>query len=247
MKQDFKNAFKLISALDINGCITGSYMLGYNKKWHQDLDVFCYDKSSFTALLYYMHYSPMFLILDPLEKHKFDEFTKSNKSSLDKLGLITIKFKYNLCIDVNIVYKEYQRNIFEVISNFDLDIICMGYDIKTKKTLNLRESTGMTGTWNRWNKTFYDPDFWSIKRLLRQFERIIKYTDRGYDLTSAVDKYIELVRTILKTQNIYKTEKGTTFHENTMGQFKIVLKILTAYKKSGKTSPEELLILKTLI
>ena len=247
MKQDFKKVFKLISDLDINGCITGSYMLGYHKDWNQDIDVFCYDKSSFTALLYYMHYSPMFLILDPLEKHKYDEYTKSNKSSLDKLGLITIKFKYNMCIDVNVVYKEYQKNIFEVLANFDLDIITIGYDIKTGETLSLRQSEGMTGTWNKWNKAFYDPNYWTIWRLIRQFERIVKYTDRGYNLESVVDKYISLIKTAMKEQNIYKSEKGTAFHENMMAQLKLVHKILVEYKKVGTVSEEGLKTLKTII
>lgn len=194
-----------------------------------------------------MHYNPMFTILDPLEQHKFDDYINNDKSSLEQLGLITIKFKYNLLVDINVIFKKFHKNCFDVLSNFDLDIITTGYDIKTGKILSLRESTGKVGTWNRWNNSFYKPDFWSTKRLLRQFERVVKYTNRGYDLTSVTDKYIELVENIISTENFYKSEKGTKYFEDTIDQFEIVLKILKAWKKDLTMTPEEQLILRTLI
>lgn len=245
MKKQIKSVIQLLKKQNIDGCITGSCLLDYFKG--QDVDVFVYNKSSFNKLLFFMYYNSMFQILDPLEKHKFEEYIDHDKSSLKKIGLITIKFKYNTCIDVNITYKEFHHNLFDVISNFDLDIIARGYDIKTKQELNLRQSTGKKGTWNRWNKSFYSSDIWSIKRLLRQFERVVKYTERGYDLTSVTDKYIELVKDILSKENIYKTERGTKFFEDTTQQFEIVLKVLQTWKKKKKMSPEEILILKTLI
>lgn len=245
MKQQIENAIEILKKQDINGCITGSCLLDYFEG--QDIDLFVYDKSSFNKILFFMYYNPMFTILDPLEKHKFDEYINNNKSSLESIGLITIKFKYNLCVDVNIVFKKFQKNCFDVISNFDLDIIAIGYDIKTGKTLSLRETTGYEGTWNKWNPAFYKTEIWSTKRLLRQFERIIKYTQRGYNLDSVTDKYIEIIEEILKTENIYKTEKGTKFYESTIEQFEIVLKIIKTWKANKQITPEELLILKTLI
>lgn len=246
MKEHIDNAVKLIKEQDIDGCITGSVMLDYFDG--QDIDVFTYTKSSFTELLFFMKYNPMFQILDPLELHKFNDYTKHDKSSLESLGLVTIKFKYNLLVDVNVIYKKYNKTVFDVISNFDLDIIATGYDIKTKQTISLRQSTGMEGTWNRWNPVFYKKDdFWSVKRLLRQFERVVKYTNRGYDLTAVTDKYISIVEETIKTENYYKTEKGTKFYNDNIEQFELVLKILNVWKQTLKMSPEELLILKTII
>lgn len=247
MKEHFENVIDLLKKQDINGCITGSCMLGFTEKWNQDIDVFCYDEQSFIALLYFMKYNPMFLILDPLEKNKFEEYTKNNKSSLDTLGLISVKFKYNMLIDVNIIFKKFNKTCFDVISNFDLDIISIAYDIKTKKTLDLRESTGLVGTWNKWNSSFYKADFWSTKRLLRQFERVVKYTERGYDLTAVTDKYIELVEEILTKENFFKTEKGSKYFTDNMETFEVVLKILKVWKRDLKMSPEQILTLKTLI
>jgi hypothetical protein len=247
MKEQLDNAIELIKQQDINGCITGSCLLGYFPDWNQDIDVFVYDKSSFNKLLFFFHYNSLFQILDPLELHKFNDYINNDKSSIEQLGLITIKFKYNLCIDVNVIFKKHQTNLFDVISNFDLDIIATGYDIRTQKTLSLRESTGMIGTWNRWNNNFYTTDFWSTKRLLRQFERVIKYTNRGYDLSEVTSKYIEIVEKIISTNNYYKSEKGKKYFDDTIEQFQIVLKILKVYQRDLKITPEELLILQTII
>lgn len=247
MKENFEKVIELLKKQDINGCITGSCMLGFTEKWNQDIDVFCYDEQSFIALLYFMKYNPMFLILDPLEKNKFEEYTKNNKSSLDSIGLISVKFKYNMLVDVNVIFKKFNKTSFDVVSNFDLDIVAIAYDIKTQKTLNLRETTGMKGTWNRWNPSFYKTEFWSTKRLLRQFERVVKYTERGYDLTEVTDKYIELVEEIVKQENFYKTEKGSKYFMDTIEQFETVLKILKVWKRDLKMTPDQLLTLKTLI
>lgn len=246
MKQHIDNAINLIKEQDIDGCITGSCLLDYFEG--QDIDVFTYTKSSFTELLFFMKYNPMFQILDPLEQHKFNDYIKNDKSSLDSIGLVTIKFKYNLLVDVNVIFKKFNKTVFDVVSNFDLDIITTAYDIKTKQTISLRQSTGMEGTWNRHNPVFYKKDdFWSVKRLLRQFERVVKYTDRGFDLSSVTDKYISIVEETIKVDNYYKTEKGTKYYNDTMEQFELVLKILQTWKATLKMSPEEILILKTII
>lgn len=245
MKEQINNAIELLKKQDIDGCITGSCLLDYFEG--QDIDLFVYNKSSFNKLLFFMYYNPLFQILDPLEKHKFDEYINEEKSSLDSIGLITIKFKYNLCVDVNIIYKKFHKNIFDVISNFDLDIISTGYDIKTKQYLSLRETEGYYGTWNKWNPYFYKYDFWSIKKLLRQFERVVKYTKRGYQLDSVTDKYISIIEDIIKTKNFYKTEKGTKYFNDTIEQFEIVLKILNIWKDEHNITDEQLLIMKTLI
>jgi hypothetical protein len=245
MREQIKDAMNILKNQDIDGCITGSALLEYFPG--QDIDVFVYNESSFTALLYFMHYNPMFLILDSLEENKFKEYTKNNKSSLDSLGLITIKFKYNLCVDVNVIFKKFNKTCFDVVSNFDLDIITTAYDIKTGKTISLRESTGNVGTWNKWNSTFYRCNFWGTKRLLRQFERVVKYTQRGYDLTSVTDKYIEIIEEIILTDNFYKSDKGTKYFDDTIEQFEVVLKILKIWKRDLTLTPEQLLTLKTLV
>ena len=140
---------------------------------------------------------------------------------------------------------------FHVASFFTLFYPFLILNIKnlfqTQKTLSLRESTGLSGTWNKWNTSFYDNEFWTIKRLIRQFERVVKYTERGYDLISVTDKYISIIEETIKTENVYKSEKGNKYYNDTIQQFEVVLKILYTWKKDLKISPEAITILKTII
>lgn len=248
MKKQFEDVISLIKKQEnINACLAGSCMLGYKEDWQQDVDCFCYDEQSFIALLYFMHYNSMFTILDKFELHKFEDYTRNKKSSLESIGIVSIKFMYNLCIPVNIVYKKFSNNIFSVLASFDMDLIAQGYCLQTKQEVSFRQSKDLDVTWNRFNTAFYKSDFWSIKRLLRQFDRNVKYTNRGYDLSSVTDKYISIVEEIISQENYYKTEKGTKFYNDTIEQFEVVLKILQTWKHELKMTPEELLILKTLI
>lgn len=246
MQEQINAAIELLKKQDIQGCITGSCLLDYFPG--QDIDVFVYSETDLNKILFYMKYNPLFQILDPLEKYKFDEYINKGKSSLYKIGLITIKFKYNLSVDVNIVFRKTNNNIFDVISNFDISLICKGYDIKTGKTLDLSDyNNDKVGTWNCWNKSFYNPDMWDCKRFMRQFERVIKYEQRGYNLESVTDKYIELVDQMLELEDIYKTEKGHEFYTKTRKEFELISAILKEYKRSKVISPEALMTLKTII
>ncbi len=248
MKQQYDNVIKLIKEQkELDACITGSILLDYFPDENQDVDIFCYSEESFRELLFFMNYNPLFQILDKLEAYKFKSYIKKGQSSLNKISLITVKFTYNLCVPINIVYRKGNKNLFDVISGFDLDLVAQGYCLKTGKYHSLRESTGMEGTWNRWSKQFYDPSIWDVKRVMRQFSRIQKYESRGYNLSSVTDKYIELVEEMLKVENIYKSERGNDFYEKTQKEFTLVLAILQEYKKENKISPEGLLVLKTLI
>ena len=208
MEQQFNNAIDWIKTQNINGCITGSCMLGYLEGQKQDIDVFTYDESAFTKLIYSMYHNPMFLLLDPMEKWKFKDWTENPfKGSIKKLGLVSIKFKYNTCIDVNVIFKEHRKSIFDVLCSFDMDIIAKGYDLKTKKILDLSENRPGIATWNKWNNQFYNANIWSINNLLRQFQRVIKYHNRGFNTDEVTLKYKEILLEMMEYENIFNSTK----------------------------------------
>ena len=93
MKEQINDAINWIKEQPVKGCITGSCLLDYFEG--QDIDCFVYDEKSFNKLLFAMHHNPMFTILDPLEKWKFEQYINKNNSTFYKFGLITIKFNYN--------------------------------------------------------------------------------------------------------------------------------------------------------
>lgn len=246
MRDHINSAIELIKNQDIDGCLTGSCLLDFFEG--QDIDVFCYSEAAFTKLLYTLYFNKMFIIEDPLEQWKFDDWTtNANRSSLKKLGLITIKFKYNLLVDVNVIYKEKMNSIFNVLSTFDMDIICKGFDLKTKMYLDLFPHTEKIATWNKWNPAFYDFNIWHLSRILRQFERVIKYQKRGYDTDEVTLKYIDILKQGISYRNIFNSIKVDEKVELIKTNGTILIQILEQWLKTHTISDEELELLRTTV
>jgi hypothetical protein len=246
MEKQMQEVINFLKQQDINGCITGSCMLKYFEG--ADVDVFTYDEAAFTKLLFTLYHNKMFLLLDPIEKWKFEDWTSNPyKGSLKKLGLITIKFKYNMCIDVNIIFKEKNSSIFDVLSTFDLDIIAVGYDLKSKKTLNLSENIEGVASWNKWNKAFYNNNIWAVSRLMRQFERVVKYHNRGYNTDEVALKYKEILNSMMDYENIFNSQKVDDKVESVKKNSKILIKIIDLWLKNHTISETELELLRETI
>ena len=247
MKEQIDLVVQWIKEQPIKGCITGSCLLGYFDG--SDVDLFVYDLKSFNRILYAMHYDKMFTILDKLEKWKFDKFLNEPDTYKGKQKLQTYKFKYNTCVDVNIILKENCTDVFSVISSFDMDIICKGYDIQTKQVLDLTNNSTVTkiADWNKWNTSYYSEEIWDMSRILRQLERCIKYHKRGYNTDLVVVKYIEIIDKLQEFENIFKSDnfeerlsliKSVTF---------LVKSIITSWLKIHEITDEQLELLKTNI
>lgn len=248
LEQQQKLALEYLKTLDIEGCITGSCLLEYFEG--SDIDVFCYSEASFTKLLYTLHFNPMFLLLEPIEKWKFKDWTESNyKGSLKKLGLITIKFKYNTCIDVNVIFKDKNHSAFDVLQSFDMDIICRAYDIKTKQILDLTNGSTISkiASFNKWNNTFYNPNLWAVSRVLRQFDRTVKYYKRGYNTDPMVLKYIELLQGMLEYENIFTSDKMDEKMLSVKTNAPILIKILEQWLTTHSITDTELELIKSTI
>lgn len=242
MKEQFENALTYLKSLeDIEACITGSAMLGYMEGQKQDIDIFCYNQASFTKLLYTLHFNPMFLILDKIEQWKFSDYTQSvYNNSIKKLGLVTIKFTYNLSIPINIIFKEKADNIFSILSTFDMDIISIGYDLKSKKTLDLSEKKeDKVVTWNKWNKSFYSVNIWAVSRILRQFLRVVKYHKRGYNTDDVALKYKEILTNMLEYENIFNSDKVDEKVKSVKDNSKILIQIIDKWLETHLLNDDE--------
>lgn len=230
MKKNIKKAIKWLkkahtSEYNVRGCITGSCLLGYFEG--QDVDLFVYDEASLRNIFYKMYHDKMFNILNPLEKWKFEEYINSPWDK--KPPIYTVKFVYNTCLDVNIIYKKKATNIYGVLSSFDMDIVCKGYDLETKQLLDLTDGAVERGiaSWNKYNTDFYNPKIWEASKLLRQIGRCIKYYKRGYNTDEVCIKLLELADGVLKHQNIFKSP---TFEE----KLKLLKKNIKVVKKIGQ-------------
>lgn len=240
MEENFNRALDWAKSLDnIEGCITGSSLLGYIEGANQDIDIFVYNEASLNEVLYCMQYNPMFQILDPLEQWKFDKWKKEQRIPY-KQQLVTVKFKYNLCIDINVILKKDKKTAFDVISSFDFDIITKAFDLQTKKTLDLSEGDGKVVHWNKWNKSFYSGDIWTINRLLRQFIRCVKYHKRGYNTDGVTNKYIELIDELIKYNNIFNSANFDAKVSEIKHNAKVLKKILQQWLTTHHLTEEEM-------
>ena len=245
MKEHIDYVIEYLKKQPIKGCITGSCLLGYFE--NQDVDLFVYDEKSFTKILFNLYYNNNFLILDPLEKWKLDQYLNKEHGKAP-FGITTIKFVYNTCIPVNVIFKKGCINAFSVLASFDIDIICKAYDIETRQYLDLSENLpNKQATWNKWNTNFYDPELWQIGRILRQLERVIKYHKRGYNTDAVCIKYIELIDEVQKFQNIFNSNNFSEKLAIRKSNTKIVKQICEVWLKTHEISDEQLELLKEKI
>ena len=245
MKEHIDYVIEYLKKQPIKGCITGSCLLGYFE--NQDVDLFVYDEKSFTKILFNLYYNNNFLILDPLEKWKLDQYLNKEHGKAP-FGITTIKFVYNTCIPVNVIFKKGCINAFSVLASFDIDIICKAYDIETRQYLDLSENLpNKQATWNKWNTNFYDPELWQIGRILRQLERVIKYHKRGYNTDAVCIKYIELIDEVQKFQNIFNSNNFSEKLAIRKNNTKVVKQICEVWLKTHEISDEQLELLKEKI
>lgn len=245
MKEHIDYVIEYLKKQPIKGCITGSCLLGYFE--NQDVDLFVYDEKSFTKILFNLYYNNNFLILDPLEKWKLDQYLNKEHGKAP-FGITTIKFVYNTCIPVNVIFKKGCINAFSVLASFDMDIICKAYDIETRQYLDLSENLpNKQATWNKWNTNFYDPELWQISRILRQLERVIKYHKRGYNTDAVCIKYIELIDEVQKFQNIFNSNNFSEKLAIRKNNTKVVKQICEVWLKTHEISDEQLELLKEKI
>jgi hypothetical protein len=216
---------------------------------NSDVDFFAYSEASFTQMFYAMYHNPMFQILDPLEVWKANKFIERKLDNYNKTKLVTIKFMYNTCLPVNIIFKSHCTDGYSVISTFDMDVIAKCYDTFIQREIDLTYGSAESKvvSWNKHNQNFYDPELWQISRILRQLERVIKYYKRGYNTDAVVHKYIELIDEVQKFQDIFSSNNFSETLKIKKSNAKIVKKICEKWLETHEISDEQLELLKEKI
>lgn len=209
-----------LKSLPIIGCITGSSMIpdANFDEWdsHPDIDVFVYYEQQLQWTVAMLLYEYGFKMLDSKEDWKL---SRLNTKGTDKKNfLTTLKVKRDDVI-VNITYKKNRNNIVSVLASFDMSCIMIGYDIPYGWGIDMRTSDVkiFDDKNNRWSSDpkvsvpnpmrKQDADIYTTEMWVRQFDRVIKYWNRGIDTRPMAQFYIDLI-----TQTI---EKGALFTSET--------------------------------
>lgn len=246
MKEQQQQLIEYIKSLpNIKGCITGSALL---PEYHEgsDVDIFLYNFKAFNLLYYTLKFNPLFTILEPLEIWKAKQFEDVEDKPYQKFGLTTIKFYYNTTIQINIILKKDCNNIFSVLSTFDMNLISKGYCLETKQVLDLSGDSQTTKivSCNKWNTNYSDnADIWEISRVLRQLNRVFKYSKRGYNCDALVTKYLELIEKIQEHQNIFKSDKFDIKLDMMKENTDIIKNICLVWLETHEISDEQITLL----
>lgn len=226
LTKDIKDTIELLKQTDINGCITGSSMLDCDfDTWDSapDIDVFVYTEPQLQYAANLLMFKHDFEPLSAGEAWKLNRV--QNKGSQKKAPLSTVKLKHGEVV-VNITYKQWKNNIFSVLSSFDMSIIMIGYDIHKHVMLDLR--CGWPGMVpedpdHRWSGSpkvakpnplrDQDVDMYGTEMWIRQFDRVIKYWNRGFDTRPMAEFYIKLVNGVIEKGQLFDTARSTAAYQ----------------------------------
>ena len=216
-----KDTIEMLKDTDIDGCITGSSMLDMDfDNWADtpDIDVFVYQQNQ---QLYAIDLLMLRYKFKPLNKGEEWKIERIKSRGMQKNAyLSTVKLVKDGVI-VNISYKNGKTNMFAVLSSFDMSIIMKGYDIKRKVSLDLRcgwENMVEEDPNHIWSTDTMvavpnplrdqDVDMYGVEMWVRQFDRCIKYWNRGFDTRPMARFYIDSINRIIDNGALFTTDKS---------------------------------------
>ena len=222
---------------DIQGCITGSSLMDADfDRWDvtPDIDVFTYSPYAFVHAIdvieYKLGYQPGgdAITTDAGERWKASKARLSGRGTGD---LVTCKFRKDGIV-VNVSNRKMQRSAMDVITNFDMSIVLQAIDIPSGAPIDFRDAKAkndvaeIIGTKGGSTEVAvpnpfrsFDGTTWNAKKWLRQWDRVIKYANRGYDTLPMAKFYKHMIREVTEGGCLFKTEKSKQNYEEFVKEF----------------------------
>lgn len=221
-KEKIKATIELVKSLPIDGCITGSIWLDkYDPVcWGDtkpDIDVFVFSESDLMAAINIAMYA---LKMTPgtgtprsqqQEEWKIEMFRNSGLNY--KIGVTTYKFFYDGII-LNFTYKQKKHQgkwiplttTSEVLASFDMSIVMQGYDIKNHVFYDLRTGDPNVAYPNPLRD--HNCVMWTVSKWIRQFDRVVKYYNRGYDTRPMARFYLKMIDECIEAGCLFDSEES---------------------------------------
>lgn len=226
INREIRDTIALLKELPINGCISGSSMIPEADfdSWQSvpDVDVFVYSDMQLlfasTLLIGAYGFEPASLA----EEQKLEWLR--NDGCNKKAALTTIKVKRNNVI-VNLTYKKWKNTLVGVLASFDQSCIMIGYDIPfgwgiDMRTKDVKVFDDRGGKWSDDpNVSMPNPmrkqnaDRYTTAQWVRQFDRVIKYWNRGIDTRPMARFYIDLINEVIGKGAVFASEKDIACYE----------------------------------
>lgn len=224
---------------DIDGCITGSSL---SQEWDMeaseskpDIDVFTYSPYSMVHAIDVLEYK---LGLEPggddITTDK-GEAWKAHKMRTSGRGfgrdLATCKLTDGEIV-VNVSNRKGERSAMDVIARFDMSIVLQAYDIPSGSLLDMRcvqpkadlvdiiKSTGGDPTVAVPNPfRSFDGTTWNASKWLRQWDRVIKYWNRGFDTMPMARFYSHMIKEVIEGGSLFKTEASKQAYQDFVDEY----------------------------
>lgn len=234
LKEKIDITVKEVMKMPIDGCITGSYWLdNYDPElWSctPDVDLFVFGEGDLHEAIVFAEYT---MGMTPgtgterseqQEREKLRMFRESGVNR--KVGITTFKFNTDGVI-LNVTFKmarikgklEPLSSTYEVLRSFDMTMVMQGYDLRSHSLIDMRPNP------NNNNVVYPNPlrdhhcTAWTIDKWIRQFDRVVKYYDRGYDTRPVAQFYIDMIDECLRIGSIFDSEKAQKNFEDYVPEF----------------------------
>lgn len=209
MNKEIKDTIELLKHTGIRGCITGSSMLDEDfDTWEEapDVDVFVFSAEQLVYAIDMLEFKYGFTPLNNGEQWKIDRIRW--KGIQKNASLQTVKMVGPYDVIVNLTWKYGKTTLADVLASFDMTIIMKGFDIRNGYTLDLTDVCGSKRVASPNPMREQDCDMYGTEMWVRQFSRVIKYWNRGYDTRPMARFYVELINGVIEKGQLFSTDKS---------------------------------------
>lgn len=250
LKEKIKTTIEVIKNMPIRGCITGSCFLpGFDPDaWGTtpDIDVFVYSEDDLVRACTLAEYS---LNMEPgkgTDRTKKQEQWKLNRLYTHglnyKIGITTYTF-YCDGIMINFTFKQSRNQgrwiplitCPEVLMSFDMSIVMQGYDIQSNVMFDLRPDNVPVTTAIPNPLRDQDCMMWTVAKWIRQFDRVIKYYNRGFDTRPMAQFYLDMIDECIDAGCLFDSEESqeafTNFSEEFLAKRTVIADWLDEHKE----------------
>ncbi len=232
LKEKVAAAIELVKTLPIDGCITGSCLLpNFDPEgWGTtpDIDVFVFGENELVSAIEIARHGLGMIPGKGTERTRKQEEWKLDRlkqAGLNyKLGITTYTF-YCDGVMLNFTFKQRKFHgrwipILDtpgVLQSFDMSIVMQGYDIKHHVLYDMRIGDPNIATPNPLRD--HDCVMWTVAKWVRQFDRVIKYYNRGFDTRPMAKFYLDMIDECIEAGCLFDSEESKEAFESFSNEF----------------------------
>ena len=232
LREKVAATIELVKTLPIDGCITGSCLLpGFDPDgWGTtpDVDVFVFGENELVSAIDLARYALKMTPGSGDEKSRKQEEWKLDrlkKAGLNyKIGITTYKF-YCDGVILNFTYKQRKFHgrwvpILDtpgVLQSFDMSIVMQGYDIRHHVMYDMRVGSPYVAIPNPLRD--HDCVMWTVAKWVRQFDRVVKYWNRGFDTRPMAKFYLDMIDGCIEAGCLFDSDESQEAFETFAKEF----------------------------